>query len=111
MEGPPEDVQEAVLRGEDYKVTVRWKNRYGREMRYASGFEGVVPYIERQYLQAETDTQRVRWADYLREVPCPVCNGDRLKPEVLAVMVHGHSIAEARELSLGEAREYFARCS
>ncbi|HEX5858065.1 MAG TPA: excinuclease ABC subunit UvrA [Microbacterium sp.] len=105
----PEEVQEAVLRGEDYKVTVRWKNRYGREMRYASGFEGVVPYIERQYLQAETDTQRVRWADYLREVPCPVCNGDRLKPEVLAVMVHGHSIAEAARLSLGEAREYFAR--
>ena len=98
-----------MLRGEDYKVTVRWKNRYGREMRYASGFEGVVPYIERQYLQAETDTQRVRWADYLREVPCPVCNGDRLKPEVLAVMVHGHSIAEASRLSLGEAREYFAR--
>ncbi|MGC5169730.1 excinuclease ABC subunit UvrA [Micromonospora sp. DT81.3] len=104
-----EEVQDAVLRGEDYKVTVRWKNRYGREMRYASGFEGVVPYIERQYLQAETDTQRVRWSDYLREVPCPVCNGDRLKPEVLAVMVHGHSIAEASRLSLGEARNYFAQ--
>ncbi|HWI32040.1 MAG TPA: excinuclease ABC subunit UvrA [Microbacterium sp.] len=105
----PEEVQEAVLRGEDYKVTVRWKNRYGREMRYASGFEGVVPYIERQYMQAETDTQRVRWSDYLREVPCPVCDGDRLKPEVLAVMVHGHSIAEASRLSLGGARDYFAR--
>ena len=103
------DVQEAVLRGENYKVTVKWKNRYGREMRYSSGFEGVVPYIERQYLQAESDTQRVRWADYLREVPCPVCRGDRLKPEVLAVMVHGHSIAEAAKLSLGDAREYFAR--
>ena len=104
-----EEVQDAVLRGEDYKVTVRWKNRYGREMRYASGFEGVVPYIERQYLQAETDTQRVRWSDYLREVPCPVCNGDRLKPEVLSVMVHGHSIADASRLSLGEARSYFAQ--
>ena len=103
------DVQEAVLRGENYKVTVKWKNRYGREMRYSSGFEGVVPYIERQYLQAESDTQRVRWADYLREVPCPVCHGDRLKPEVLAVMVHGHSIAEAAKLSLGDARKYFAQ--
>ena len=39
----PDDVQEAVLRGENYKVTVQWKNRYGREMRYSSGFEGVVP--------------------------------------------------------------------
>ena len=104
-----ESVREAVLRGENYKVSVKWRNRYGREMRYTSGFEGVVPYIERQWLQAESDTQRQRWAEYLREVPCPVCNGDRLKPEVLAVLVHGHSISEASRLSLGDAREFFAR--
>ena len=104
----PSDVKEAVLRGDNFKVTVRWKNRYGREMRYTSGFEGVVPYIERQYLQAESDAQRQRWSEYLREVPCPVCNGDRLKPEVLAVLVHGHSIADASHLSLADAQEYFA---
>ena len=102
----PESVREAVLRGEDYKVTVKWKNRYGREMRYASGFEGVVPYIERQWLQAESDTQRGRWGEFLREVPCPVCQGTRLKPEVLAVKVHGHSIAEVTGLSLSDAREF-----
>ena len=103
------DVQEAVLHGENYKVTVKWKNRYGREMRYSSGFEGVVPYIERQYQQAESDTQRTRWGEYLREVPCPVCNGDRLKPEVLAVQVHGHSIAEVSHLSLAEAQDFMQR--
>jgi excinuclease ABC subunit A len=77
-------------------------------MRYSSGFEGVVPYIERQYVQAESDAQRQRWAEYLREVPCPVCNGARLKPEVLAVQVHGHSIADASSLSLADAQRYFA---
>ncbi|MCM3696440.1 excinuclease ABC subunit UvrA [Microbacterium oleivorans] len=107
----PADVQDAVLTGENYKVTVKWKNRYGREMRYASGFEGVIPYIERQFTQAETDTQRQRWAEFLREVPCPVCNGDRLKPEVLSVLVHGHSIADASRLSLGEAQQFFAQLS
>ena len=100
------DVQDAILRGDNYKVTVKWKNRYGREMRYASGFEGVVPYIERQYAQAESDNQRARWAEYLREVPCPACDGNRLKPEVLAVKVHGHSIAEVSHLSLADARGF-----
>ncbi|WP_314422562.1 excinuclease ABC subunit UvrA [uncultured Microbacterium sp.] len=100
------DVQDAILRGDNYKVTVKFKNRYGREMRYASGFEGVVPYIERQYAQAESDTQRARWGEYLREVPCPVCDGNRLKPEVLAVQVHGHSIAEVSHLSLADARAF-----
>jgi len=103
------DVQQAVLRGENYKVTVKWKNRYGREMRYSSGFEGVVPYIERQYLQAESDTQRQRWSEYLREVPCAVCDGDRLKPEVLAVLVDGTSIAAASRMSLADAREFFSQ--
>jgi len=105
----PAEARDAVLRGENFKVTVRWRNRYGREMRYTSGFEGVVPYIERQYLQAESDTQRQRWSEFLREVPCPVCAGDRLRPEVLAVRVHGHSIAEVSKLSLAEAQQYFAR--
>ena len=80
----PANARNAVLRGENFEVRVKWRNRYGREMSYTSGFEGVVPYIERQYLQAETDVQRARWSEYLREVPCPVCDGKRLKPEVLS---------------------------
>ncbi|MTE24780.1 excinuclease ABC subunit UvrA [Microbacterium sp. ZXX196] len=101
----PKAVREAVLYGQDYRVNVKYKNRWGREVRYASGFEGVVPYIERQYAQAESDTQRARWADYLREIPCSVCHGARLKPEVLAVKVAGRSIAETAELSLDDAME------
>jgi excinuclease ABC subunit A len=100
------DTRHAVLRGDNFEVKVKWRNRYGREMSYTSGFEGVVPYIERQYLQAETDTQRQRWAEYLREVPCPVCDGKRLKPEVLAVLVHGASIADVANLSLADARVF-----
>ncbi|WP_443192677.1 excinuclease ABC subunit UvrA [Microbacterium sp. Clip185] len=103
----PQDVKDAVLHGDNFKVSVKWKNRYGREMRYTSGFEGVVPYIERQYQQAESDSARQRWGEYLREVPCPVCDGTRLKPEVLAVKVHGHSIADASSLSLIDAQGFF----
>jgi excinuclease ABC subunit A len=105
----PEQVRQAVLRGEGYKVTVKFKNRFGREMRYASGFEGVIPYIERQYQQAETDAQRQRWSEYLREVPCADCDGARLKPEVLAVKVQEHSIADVANLSLGDARDFMHR--
>jgi excinuclease ABC subunit A len=102
----PAKARNAVLRGENFEVRVKWRNRYGREMSYTSGFEGVVPYIERQYLQAETDVQRARWSEYLREVPCPVCNGKRLKPEVLAVLIHGSSIADVADLSLTDARGF-----
>ena len=101
-----EDVREAVLHGNNFNVRVKWKNRYGREIAYSSGFEGVVPYIERQYLQAETDVQRARWAEYLREVPCSECNGARLKPEVLAVKVNDKSISDITRISLLDARDF-----
>ncbi len=101
-----EDVREAVLHGNNFNVRVKWKNRYGREIAYSSGFEGVVPYIERQYLQAETDVQRARWAEFLREVPCSECNGARLKPEVLAVKVNGKSISDVTRVSLLDARDF-----
>jgi excinuclease ABC subunit A len=104
-----DDVKDAVLRGNNFEVTVKWKNRYGREMKYSTGFEGVIPYMERKYLEAETDVQRARVAEYLREIPCPVCNGKRLKPEVLAVTVNDASISDVCELSLVNAHEFMQK--
>jgi len=97
------EVQDAILKGNNFEVTVKWKNRFGREMKYSTGFEGVMPYIERKFLEAETDVQRQRFANYLREIPCPVCDGKRLKPEVLAVTVDGHNISDVCELSLADS--------
>jgi excinuclease ABC subunit A len=101
-----DEIKNAVLHGNNFDVKVKWKNRYGRQMSYTSGFEGVVPYIERQYLQAESDTQRRRWAEYLREIPCSVCHGKRLKVEVLSVLIHDASIADVASLSLSDARDF-----
>lgn len=102
-----EEVQEAVLRGNNFKVSVRWRNRFGREVKYSSGFEGVIPFIERQYAEAESDTKRDRWAEFQREVPCHACNGHRLKPEVLAVTINEESIASVGEFSLLNAKKFF----
>lgn len=98
-----ESTQQAVLHGNDFDVRVKWRNRYGRDVTYTTGFEGVIPYIERKYREAESDWSQQRFAEYLREVPCPECDGARLKPEVLAVLVDDRSIAEVAELSLQDA--------
>jgi excinuclease ABC subunit A len=103
----PEEVRDAVLHGNNFDVQVKWKNRYGRELRYTTGFEGVLPYIERKWLESENDYARSRWSSFLREIPCSSCNGARLKPEVLAVKVAEKSIADVAEMSLGEAHKFF----
>jgi excinuclease ABC subunit A len=103
-----DEARQAILNGNNFEVTVKWRNRFGRDMTYSTGFEGVIPYIERKYLEAETDVQRQRFASYLREVPCPVCNGKRLKPEVLAVTVNDRSISDVCDLSLADAHTFMA---
>ena len=64
------------------RSTSRYKNRYGRQRSYYTTFEGVIPYVERRHSEAETDTSRDRWEGFMREVDCPVCKGQRLKPVV-----------------------------
>ena len=104
----PDDVKHAILYGLDHQVHVRYRNRWGRERTYSTGFEGVVSYIERKIRESESALVKDRLQGYLREVPCPACHGARLRPEVLAVRVNGKNIAEVSEASIGESREFIA---
>src|SRR4249919_3672203 len=98
----PAAARRALLYGYDDQVHVRYRNRYGRERSYYTNFEGVVPYIERRHGEAESDSSRERFAGFMREVPCPTCQGARLKPVSLAVTVDSRSIAEFCALPIGE---------
>jgi excinuclease ABC subunit A len=94
--------QHALLYGYDKQVHVRYKNRYGRERSYYTNFEGAIPYIERRHSDAESDYSRERYAEFMREVPCPACGGARLKPVSLAVTVDDRSIADYCGQPIGE---------
>ncbi|MDQ1308558.1 MAG: excinuclease subunit, partial [Actinomycetota bacterium] len=101
----PAKVRKAVLEGYGKSVTVKYRNRYGRERSYTTGFEGVVSYVKRRHAEAETDAGRERFAGFMREVPCPACAGSRLKPISLAVTVGDRSIADIAALPIGDASE------
>jgi len=102
----PAKVQKAVLHGSPEQVHVRYKNRYGRERSYYAAFEGVMPFLERRHEDTDSDYARDKYEGYMRDVPCPVCHGTRLKPEILAVKLNGRSIAEITGLSIGDASEW-----
>jgi excinuclease ABC subunit A len=98
--------QDAVLHGHPTEVHVRYRNRYGRERSYYTTYEGVVPFLQRRHAEAESETSRERYEGYMREVPCPVCQGARLKPEVLAVTLGGKSIADVAAMSIGDCAAF-----
>jgi excinuclease ABC subunit A len=98
--------KEAIINGFDYEVHVKYKNRYGRVRNYSTGFEGVVPFIHRRHSETDSDYSRDKYEAYMRETPCPTCNGARLKPEVLAVTLGGKSIAEVCALSIDDCAAF-----
>ncbi|HIZ35960.1 MAG TPA: excinuclease ABC subunit UvrA [Candidatus Ruania gallistercoris] len=102
----PKRAKEAVLYGKDHKVHVRYRNRWGRERSYSTGFEGAIAFLQRRHTETESDWSRDKYEEYMREVPCPVCQGARLKPEVLAVTVGGKSIAQVCDLSIRESKSF-----
>ena len=106
-----EKVKEAILHGWDYEVHVKYKNRYGRVRNYTTGFEGVVPFIHRRHSETDSDFSRDKYEAYMRQTPCPVCNGSRLKPEVLAVTLGGKNIAQICEFSIAECAVFLKEIS
>jgi excinuclease ABC subunit A len=103
--------KEAILNGFEYEVHVKYKNRYGRVRNYSSGFEGVIPFIHRKHDETESDYSREKYQSYMREIPCSVCDGARLKPEVLAVTVGEKNIAQICELSIADCATFLKSIS
>ncbi|MDQ5822525.1 MAG: excinuclease ABC subunit UvrA [Actinomycetota bacterium] len=88
------------------RVYVQYRNRMGRRRSYMLAWEGIVSSLQRRYKETDSSTQRERIEEYMSFRPCPVCNGARLKPEVLAVTVGGRSIHEFTKMSVARALEF-----
>ncbi|KUI34119.1 ABC-ATPase UvrA [Mycobacterium sp. IS-1590] len=107
----PAKARKAILEGCDEQVHVRYKNRYGRTRSYYADFEGVMAFLQRRMEQTDSEQMKERYEGFMRDVPCPECEGTRLKPEILAVTLTAgefgpKSIAEVAELSIAECSEF-----
>ena len=102
----PERAKDAVLHGHDHKVHVKYRNRWGRERQYSTGFEGAIPFVRRRHGETDSESSRERYEGYMRQVPCPACKGARLKPESLAVLLGGLNIADVSRMAIAECAEF-----
>ena len=90
------------------QVLVQYRNRYGRARSYSTRYEGVIPWLERRHSEAESDRTREQIEGYMREVPCPECEGSRLRRATLAVKVGGKNIHEVTSLAIRDSAKFFA---
>jgi excinuclease ABC subunit A len=103
----PAATKQALLYGiEGRKVKFRYEAVEFRG-EYESGWEGILRNVERRYHETTSDAVREQLEAYMLERPCSTCNGRRLKPESLSVLVNGKSVGDVVEMSVAAALGFF----
>jgi excinuclease ABC subunit A len=105
----PQEALDYILftaRGE--RVVIGYRHERG-ENTYGATFEGIVPNLERRFRETDSDYVKSELERYMVARPCPVCEGRRLKPEILAVTVDGRDIWQISTLSITAACDWMAR--
>jgi len=105
----PKKAQDIILHGSrGDKVEFWWEEDGGRRHTYFKEFEGVLNNLERRYRESESEQVREELERYMNVMPCPSCNGARLKKEALFIRVGGSNIREVTALSIKDALAFFA---
>ena len=98
--------QKLILHGVKGKMTVKYKNRYGRSRSYSTEYEGVIPWIRRRHEGSDSEWAREQYEGYMRLVACSKCGGARLKPASLAVTINDKNISEVSDMSIDESAKF-----
>ncbi|MDP2671476.1 MAG: excinuclease ABC subunit UvrA [bacterium] len=105
----PKDILDKVLYGSSQDVLeVSGRNRFGRNIRFSTTFEGVVPEMLRRYQETESDWVKKEIEKYMREEVCDLCFGSRLKKEAAFVTIKNKSIVEVSALAISQVSDWFS---
>lgn len=109
----PEELVDKILYGTGQEdVSFEYRSKTSGILSWRSHpFEGVIPNLERRFMETDSDAMKERIKKYMVEMTCPSCKGDRLKPSALAVTVGDRNIASVSNLSIKEAKEFINNLS
>ena len=103
----PEQIR-VILYGSDESIHYKYQSRYSdSRWEYRGSFEGVIPNLERIYRETESESKREDLMQFMRERPCELCNGRRLRDEALAVKIDNESIMDVSDMSIDECYRFF----
>lgn len=101
-----------ILYGTDENIHYKYESRTSDSTwEYRSSFEGVIPNLDRVYAQTESEAKRRDLEQFIRELPCELCKGMRLRPDSLAVKIAGKSIMNVCDLSIDKCYDFFMSLS
>ena len=106
FEDYPKEIHDVLIYGTGGKsMKVRYKGQRGEGV-YDVAFEGLIENVNRRYRETYSETSKAEYESFMRITPCPVCHGQRLKKESLAVTVGGMNIYQATNMSIVKFQEF-----
>ena len=109
IESMPPDLVDTILYGSDKEQNFSYESRSGHSWDYKASFEGVINNLQRRFNETSSDYVKEDIEKYMSSSTCKVCNGARLKPEVLAVTIAGKNINDVTTMSVEVAQDFFAK--
>jgi excinuclease ABC subunit A len=103
----PQETRDILLYGAGDQAVKYFYEKGGKRQTYNGTYDGIIPDLERRYHETESSSQRDEIARYMRALPCPACNGTRLKKEAVSVRIHNKNIVELTGLSIEALRQFF----
>ena len=101
-----DEIKEIIFFGtKGEKVDIKYNNAKGSSS-YSYAFEGVINNLQRRYSET-SESMRSEYEEYMTNIECPVCKGQRLRPEVLAITIGDKNISEVTEMSVTKIKEFF----
>ncbi|MBM4404482.1 MAG: excinuclease ABC subunit UvrA, partial [Candidatus Cloacimonetes bacterium] len=105
----PDEIKQLLLWGSKGKrFKVAWQSAHGSGQ-FMIRFEGLIPQLERRMRETTSEDMRRYYLMYISDKPCPDCNGRKLKPENLAVLIKGKNIADITAMSIRQGYDFFTR--
>ncbi|MFA7060107.1 MAG: excinuclease ABC subunit UvrA [Pedobacter sp.] len=104
----PENIRDVILHGsKGEKIEFWWEEEGDRRHTYQKEFEGVLNNLQRRWRETESDAAREDLEKYMNVMPCPTCQGARLRPEALHVLVGGCTIRDVTALAIQDCFRFF----
>jgi len=103
---PQEQVHILLNGSQGEKIHFRYENEFGQVREAVVPFEGVIPNLQRRHIETSSDYIREQIEGFMSQKPCPVCKGQRLRQESLAVLVGGKNISTLTDMSITEAHQF-----
>jgi excinuclease ABC subunit A len=103
------EVQQVLAYGSgEQKFKFMYENLRGENLQHETAWEGILPLLKRRYREAFSNSMREDLETFMSSSICPDCHGDRLRPEVLAILIGGKNISQVTELTVRDALGFFA---